>query len=300
MKNLNRIHLNGLRAVEAVGRQHSLQAAAEELGVSPSAVSQQVNRTEKQLGRVLFQRTRSGLAPSEFGAAFLARLTSAFRELSQAVALADDAATNTLIVSSVPSFAARWLVPKLSAFNARHPDIHLRIESSTRVVDFDNSDVDVGFRMGRGNWDGAKAELLLPSTMSPVCTPAIAAEVKEPRDLARFPIIGDQGTMFAWDLWLERAEIAGTKLRPGVIFADPMLCVEAAIAGQGVMLAWPLLVADTLATGRLVRPFAITVGTGLGYYMATSASRGADPKLAVFRKWVMEEVKRTAAEIGSG
>lgn len=300
MQNLNRVHLNGLRAAEAVARCQSLQGAAEELGVSPSAVSQQINRTEKQLGRLLFQRTRSGLAPTEFGALFLARLTTGFRELSQAVALADDAAHNTLIVSAVPSFAARWLVPRLSAFNARHPDIHLRIESSTRLVDFDHSDVDVGIRAGKGAWPGVKAEPLFPRPMFPVCTPQIAAQLKEPRDLARFPIVGDQGTMFGWELWLEKAGAAGAKLQPGIIFADPMLCVEAAIAGQGVMLAWPLLVVDAIASGRLVRPFPIAAESGLGYFLVTSSSRRPDAKLAAFRSWVLEEVKRSYGEFGQG
>lgn len=298
MQNLNRVHLNGLRAVEAVARCQSLQGAADELGVSASAVSQQINRTEKQLGRLLFQRTRGGLVPTEFGTLFLARLTSGFRELSQAVALADDAAANTLIVSAVPSFAARWLVPRLSAFNAGNPDIHLRIESSTRLVDFDHSDVDVGIRAGKGAWPGIKAEPLFPRPMFPVCAPAVAAQLREPRDLARFPIVGDQGTMFGWELWLEKAGIAGTELQPGIIFADPMLCVEAAIAGQGVMLAWPLLVVDAIASGRLTRPFPFAIDSGLGYFLVTSASRRADAKLAAFRKWIIEETKRTYSEYG--
>ena len=129
MTGLSAIHLNGLRAVEAVARCGSLLKAAEELGVSPSAVSQQIGRAEKQIGRALFERTREGLAPTEFGAHFAARLSAGFRELAQAVALADDGAANPLVVSVAPAFASRWLVPRLSRFYAKYPGFSLRIDA---------------------------------------------------------------------------------------------------------------------------------------------------------------------------
>src|SRR5258708_28300025 len=168
MPDLRAVHLNGLRAVEAVARRGSLLKAAEELGVSVSAVSQQVGRREKQIGRSLFERTRDGLALTEFGALFATRLSAGFRELAQAVAMADDSAANMLVVSVAPAFASRWLVPRLSRFYARHPELALRIDATTRLVDFNRSDVDLAIRMGDGKWPGAQAELLLALEIFPV------------------------------------------------------------------------------------------------------------------------------------
>ncbi len=133
MPGLNSVHLNGLRAVEAVARCGSLAKAADELGVSPSAISQQIGRTEKQIGRTLFERRPGGLVATEFGSDFAARLSVGFRELAQAVAMADDRSANTLIVSVAPALASRWLVPRLSRFFALYPEILIRIDASTTL-----------------------------------------------------------------------------------------------------------------------------------------------------------------------
>jgi LysR family transcriptional regulator, glycine cleavage system transcriptional activator len=299
MASLGAVHLNGLRAVEAVARRGSLLKAAEELGVSPSAVSQQVGRTEKQIGRALFERTRDGLAPTEFGALFAARLSAGFRELSQAVALADDSAVNTLVVSVAPAFASRWLVPRLSRLYAKHPELILRIDASKRLVDFNRSDVDVAIRMGDGQWPGAHAELLLALEIFPVCTPAIGDRLRTVADLAREWAICDENSMFTWDRWFQSAGAPPVALLPGARFTDPTLCVEAAIAGQGVMLAWQLLVADALADGRLVAPFGISAYSGLGYYLATAAGRRPSAKVLAFKRWIVDEVARTASDLAS-
>ena len=161
MAMLNRVHLNGLRAVETVARLGSLSAAASELNVSASAVSQQVKRTEAQLGQALFERTASGLVPTEFGTVFTARLGAGFRELAQAVALADEASECTLVVSVAPAFASKWLLPRLSRHFARHPNVLLRIDASVRIADLDRSDIDIAIRLGDGKWPGVRAQLLL-------------------------------------------------------------------------------------------------------------------------------------------
>jgi len=299
MRGLNAVHLNGLRAVEAVARCGSLLKAADELGVSPSAVSQQVGRTEKQIGRTLFARTREGLAPTEFGNLFAARLAAGFREMARAVALADDSAAHTLVASVAPAFASRWLVPRLSRFYARHPELALRIDATTRLVDFGRSDVDLAIRMGDGQWPGAQAELLLALDIFPVCAPAIAKRLKTIADLAKEWAICDENSMFTWDRWFATAGVSPVALLPGARFTDPMLCAEAAIAGQGVMLAWPLLVADALADGRLVAPFGVSAGGGHGYYLATAAGQRAGAKVVAFKRWIVEEIARTMAEFAS-
>lgn len=294
MKSLNSVHLNGLRTVEAVARTGALQAAADELGVTPSAVSQQLARTEAQIGRTLFERTRNGLTLTEFGRQFAERLTEGFRTLAGAVALADDSTSNTLVVSVAPAFALRWLVPRLSSFQQAHPEIHLRIDATTNVVDLDRSDIDLAIRMGSGTWPNVHAELLLAQEVFPVCAPALAEKLKVPADIVKLPVIADENTMFSWDRWFEKAGVAKPSFVPaGPSFTDPILGIDAAVAGQGVTLAWPILAADHLAAGRLVAPFGITATSGLGYHLVTSLAKRPGKKVSVFRAWLVREVACT-------
>jgi DNA-binding transcriptional LysR family regulator len=293
MDRLGKVHLNGLRAIETVARAGTLQKAADELGVSASAVSQLVNRAEKQIGRAVFERTRSGLVPTEFGRRFADRLTVAFRELSGAMALAEDAADNRLVVSVAPALATRWLVPRLSRFYAIHPAIMLRIDASTKLADLDHSDIDLGIRMGDGSWPGVKADLLFAQCMFPVCTPAIAARLKRVEDLADEWVIREESGMVDWQRWFARAGATGVTPKQGASFTDPNLCLEATIGGQGVMLASQLLAADALADGRLVAPFGITADSGFGYYVVTSAAKRPSRKVKAFVKWLAEEADKT-------
>jgi LysR family transcriptional regulator, glycine cleavage system transcriptional activator len=299
MDRLGKVHLNGLRAVETVARRGSLQKAADELGVSPSAVSQLINRAEKQIGRLVFERTRTGLVPTEFGRRFSERLTAAFRELSGAMALAEDAADNRLVVSVAPAFAARWLVPRLSRFYTAHPEIILRIEASTQIADLDRSDIDVAIRMGDGHWPGVRAEVLFAQRIFPVCAPVIAARLKRVEDLKHEWVIREEAGMVDWNRWFAQAGVEGVTPLMGASFTDPNLCLEAAIGGQGVMLASQLLAADALADGRLVAPFGITADSGLGYYVATSAAKKPNRKVTAFKHWLEEEAEKTP-QFGAG
>lgn len=299
MKNLNAFHLNGLRAVEAAARGGSLLAAAEELGVTPSAVSQQIQRTEKQLGRTLFERTRTGLVPTEFGTLFVARLSAGFRELAHAVALADHDAANTLVVSVAPAFASKWLLARLSRHFAQHPGVLLRIDASTRLADLDRSDIDIAVRLGSGNWPGVRAELLLAQEIFPVCAPSVAAGLKTVDDLAGAWTITDESSMISWQSWFEAAGVAPMAMQPGARFTDPLLCLESVIAGHGVMLAWQLLAADALADGRLVAPFGVRAASGLGYWLVTSPNRAESRKVKNFKSWIRAEIAETMATFGS-
>ncbi|RRI05519.1 LysR family transcriptional regulator [Mesorhizobium tamadayense] len=296
MAMLNRVHLNGLRAVETVARLGSLAAAAGELNVSVSAVSQQIKRTEKQLGQALFERTPGGLVPTEFGAIFTARLSAGFRELAQAVALADEASECTLVVSVAPAFASKWLLPRLSRHFARHPNVLLRIDASARIADLDHSDIDIAIRLGDGKWPGGRAELLLAQEVFPVCAPSIAAKLKSIDDLAQTCAITDERAMISWDSWFEAAGVEPVTFLKGARFTDPMLCLESAIAGHGVMLAWQLLTADALADGRLVAPFGVRAQSGLGYWLVTSATKSESRKVRDFKAWIREEIEATMAQ----
>ncbi|TIT77675.1 MAG: LysR family transcriptional regulator [Mesorhizobium sp.] len=296
MAMLNRVHLNGLRAVETVARLGSLAAAAAEFNVSVSAVSQQVKRTEKQLAQALFERTPAGLVPTEFGTVFAARLSAGFRELAQAVALADEASECTLVVSVAPAFASKWLLPRLSRHFARHPNVLLRIDASARIADLDRSDIDIAIRLGDGKWPGGRAELLLAQEVFPVCAPSIAAKLKSIEDLAQTCAITDERAMISWDSWFEAAGVEPVTFLKGARFTDPMLCLESAIAGHGVMLAWQLLTADALADGRLVAPFGVRAESGLGYWLVTSETKSESRKVRDFKAWIREEIAATMAQ----
>ncbi|PSJ62585.1 LysR substrate-binding domain-containing protein [Kumtagia ephedrae] len=295
---LNSVHLNGLRAVEAVARRGSLQKAAEELGVSASAVSQQIGRTEARIGQAVFERSPTGLQPTAFGREFTARLTAGFRELEGAVALAERAKACVLAVSVAPAFASKWLLPRLSRHFTRYPEVILRIDASTKLVDIDHSDIDIAIRMGDGTWPGAHSELLIAQEIFPVCAPAVAATLKTPADLAGAWEITDENAMFTWEQWFRAAGAEPVTMHRGARFTDPMLCLESAIAGHGVTLAWQLLAADALADGRLVAPFGVRATSGLGYWLVSSQSEREQRKVTQFKAWIREEIEQTIRQFG--
>lgn len=294
MHNLNRIHLNGLRALESVGRLGSLQRAADELGVSPGAISQQIIKAEAQLGRTVFERTRRGLKPTEFGARFLDRLTAGFRALDEAVGSSRRHADDILTISVAPVLASKWLVPRLSRYSRLHPGVQVRLDASTALVNPDASDIDIGIRVGEGNWPDVKTEFLLHQEIFPVCAPDIAAILKEPADLLKVPVVRDANSNLSWNTWLSRHGLSEDQLRPGNSFTDASLALDAAIAGQGVMLAWPILAEYALSVGTLVAPFPEMARTGYAYWLISSATRREEKKVRAFKDWIQEEIAETA------
>ncbi|MCG6114544.1 MAG: LysR substrate-binding domain-containing protein [Mesorhizobium sp.] len=295
MRELNRIHLNGLRAVEAVGRLGSLQKAADELGVSVGAVSQQIIKAERQLGRALFDRAPRGLVPTAAGRAILPRLHAGFGELDAALALLRGGDQSVLVISVAPVFASKWLVPRLARFSRLHPEIRVRLDASIKLVSPDASDIDIAVRVGAGNWPGVAASFLMPQEVFPVCTPELAARLAEPRDLLSLPILRDVNSTLGWNIWLDQFGISEAELPEGHGFTDASLCLEAAMTGQGVMLAWQTLAHDALVSGRLVAPFPERAATGLGYWLVTSATRPKPRKVRAFERWIAEEVALTKA-----
>lgn len=295
MRNLNSVHLNGLRALEAVGRLGSLQAAADELGVSVGAVSQQVIKAEAQLGRLLFERTPKGMLGTEAGAPVLAALNEGFVRLSEAVALAQRKDECILTISVAPVLAARWLVCRLDRFMERHPEINLRLDATTKLVNLAASDIDVAIRVGKGHWPGVKAEHLLEQVVFPVCSPEMAAKLKEPADILKLPAVIDAHAMFTWDVWMQAAGLSGAPPAVRHVFNDASLCLDSAIAGQGVMLAWQTLAGFSLQEGRLVAPFGIRANTGDGYYFVTAEGSREPKKVRDFKAWIREEMAETAA-----
>jgi LysR family transcriptional regulator, glycine cleavage system transcriptional activator len=294
MKALNRVHLNGLRAAEAAGRLGSLPAAAEELGVTVSAVSQHILKLERQLGRALFERTGRGVVTTPSAAAILAQLTRGMTELNHAVGQGFRQGANTLVLSAAPVFAAKWLVSRLIRFSRLHPTVRLRLEASATHVDLDGDDVDLAIRVGRGEWPSVEAQFLLSQDLFPVAAPAVAAKIKTPEDLCRAAIIRDANSTLPWSLWLDHFGMNEKVLPAGSSFSDAGLCLDAAIAGQGVMLAWNILAQDALADGRLVAPFAHRAATGLGYWLVSSKLRRPTVAMRRFSDWIVSEMTALA------
>ncbi|MFP3542454.1 LysR substrate-binding domain-containing protein [Rhizobium sp. SIMBA_035] len=295
MRNLNSVHLNGLRALEAVGRLGSLQSAADELGVSVGAVSQQVIKAEAQLDQLIFERTPKGMVVTEAGAPVLAALSEGLSRLSEAVSMAQKTDETTLTISVAPVFAARWLVYRIDRFAEQFPDINLRIDATTKLVNPAASDVDLGIRVGNGQWPGVRAELLLEQEVFPVCAPRIAEGLREPRDILEVPAIIDGKAMFTWEVWMREAGLSGSTLTTRHVFNDASLCLDAAMAGQGVMLAWQTLAGYSLQAGQLVAPFGIRARTGFGHYFITAEGTREPQKVRAFKDWIRFEMRETLA-----
>lgn len=293
MSELSRYHLNGLRALEAAGRLGSLQRAADELGVTPGAVSQHVLRAERQIGRPVLERTAKGLVPTPFGSGVLKDLAEGFARLERAVRRAASV-EDVLTISVAPVFASKWLVSRLARFSARHPDIRVRLDATTDLVNPDLTDIDLAIRVGPGGWPGVSAELLLTQEVFPICAAALASRLTEPADLMTLPVVRDANSVLSWDLWLMRHGLSERDLGPGDTFNEAALCLDAAIAGQGVMLAWQTLAHDALKAGTIVAPFRDRAPSGNGYYLVTSAARKPPPKVARFAAWLREEIAETA------
>ncbi|WP_282608715.1 LysR substrate-binding domain-containing protein [Pelagibius sp. Alg239-R121] len=291
MKNLNRINLGGLRAIEAVGRLGSLRAAAEELGVTPGAVSQQIQKTELQLGRDLFERRPKGLVLTTHGDSVLRHLSGGMAELSAAVALAERSREDSLTVSVAPVFASKWLVWRLKDFYKKHPGIRVRVDATVALIDPNLSDVDLCIRVGKGGWSDVKAEKLIDQRIFPVCCPALAEQIKSPDDLRHLPIIRDAGQVYSWNIWLAPNGRDESLLGDGPTFSDGSLCLDAAVAGQGVFLAWETLAADGLAMGRLVAPLPGRYSTGLSYWLVVGRHVQKSRSVKLFEAWLRSQLE---------
>ncbi|MEQ9812538.1 MAG: LysR substrate-binding domain-containing protein [Azospirillaceae bacterium] len=300
MRNLNRVHLHGLRVLESVGRLGGLAAAAAELGVTVGAVSQQVRKAEEQVGLAVFERTAAGLRPTAAGRRLLDRLTVGLQILDEALVRADPTPDNTLVVSVAPVFAAKWLVPRLTLFNDAHPDFRIRIDADSRNVDLAAAGVDVAIRVGRGGWPEVRAERLIEQIVFPVCSPRLQESLRAVGDLRHAPIVRERTSLINWDIWLEPHGLQSADLPPGPVYSDAALCLDATIAGQGVMLAWQTLAHDALAQGQVVRPFPASVRSGIGYYLVTPPSRRPSPAAAAFIDWVRAEIRGMDASYAPG
>lgn len=284
------IPLNALRAIEIVARRGALAPAAEELGVTVGAVSQHLRRAEDRLGLELFARTPQGLKPLPALAQILPQLSAGFTQLQDGLASLTGAHEGVLNVTVGSVFASRWLIWRVHKFSALHPGLEVRLTVTGAMLDLGRPDIDCGIRYGDGSWPGVDTSLIGGQDYQPVCSPQLLGRLQHLRDLGSVPVIADQTSMLDWPLWLGRAGLDPAMPLSGPVYSDASLAFDAAISGQGVLLAADMMTADAVSDGRLVRPFDLPVAGERGYFLATAKGRREPKKLKLFRDWLAEEV----------
>ncbi len=287
--------LNALRAFDAVARHLSYRKAAEELSVTPAAVKQLVRSLERSLDRALVQRRGRSLALTEAGMAGLSDLHQAFDQLHRAVAkMRRVERRQSLTISVEPSFAGSWLMKRLQGFKAQRPEVDVLIDASLRLVDLDRGEADIGIRYGAKPAAGQIAHRLFDEVIVPVCSPGLAAgppPLETLDDLRQATLIEFEMTPWPtswlkWDSWLAifgREDVAGDRR---IRFNDYTVALQAAIAGQGVVLGSRPIVQDALDAGLLVAPFAVSVRIEQGYEVVATQEALARPEVAAFVAWI--------------
>ena len=290
--------LNGLRAFEAAARHLSFTKAAEELNVTQTAISHQIKRLEEELGLKLFVRQNRTLALTAEARDYLPGIRAAFQDLRLATErLKRKENANMLVVSTLTSFAAKWLMPRLSKFQQQHPAIDVRVTTSTELTDFARDGVDVGIRYGHGKWPGLRSDWLMTEEMFPVCSPALlqgAHPIRRPEDLAHHTLLYTSRDMEDdWRLWLTAAGVKADILKqPGLTFDMIFMSVQAAIDGQGVAIGRTAFVEGDLAAGRLVAPFDVKLPIDVGFYLVCPEAAADTPKIIAFRDWLIATATR--------
>jgi LysR family glycine cleavage system transcriptional activator len=301
--------LNSLRAFEASARHRSFTRAAEELNVTPAAISHQIKGLEQTLGARLFRRAKGTLMLTEEGQRLLPGVRKgfiAFAEAMENFALYHQ--TGPLNVALTPSFAAKWLIPRIEHFNARYPDIDIRITTTMELIQYERDGVDIGVRFGRGGYADLVVELLLASEVTPVCSPQLLKgdrPLEKPEDLARFTLLHDESPLLDethpnWAMWLRAAEVTNVDPSHGLGFDNASACINAAIEGAGVALARTALIGSDIAAGRLVRLFELSLPSDFGYYVVYPKRSEKLPKVMAFRDWLFEEVRAQPAAVSLG
>lgn len=294
--------LNALRAFEAAARLGSFSKAADDLCVTPGAISQQVAGLESYLGIPLFDRVRKRLQLTEAGRAYLPPLTAALDRMEAATVdlLAHGGHGGDLTIGALPTLAERWLIPRLPQFQEGHPEIRIRLKTlevnfatPNREPDLHGGQIDLGLFFGDGNWPGLAAEKLMEETLVPVAAAEyLAAEsVPLPLEVIRdFPLLHHSTRPGSWRAWFNAAGLE-TEPEDGHSFEHFFMLIEAVRAGLGIGLLPMHTIADGLATGQLVKIHPQSLNPGRAYYIIHEQDRCDDPKVCVFKDWLRTQVR---------
>ncbi|MEL7099105.1 MAG: transcriptional regulator GcvA [Pseudomonadota bacterium] len=289
--------LTSLRAFDAAARHMSFAKAADELHVTPAALSYQIKSLEEHLGTPVFRRLNRAVELTEAGKALAPGISDGFQELATAWRAAQRTLDDTsLTVTAGPAFTAKWLAPRLYDFAAAHPEIELRFSASLRMVDLTRDGVDVAIRFGYGPDEGLYSLPLAEEWVTPVMTPELAERYPTPDSLRHAPIIFDGSIDFLdppadWPTWFM---MQGVDFAPetGLRFSNADHAIDAALAGAGVVLGRRALVVKELMDGRLVAPFPLAMGTGARFRFICQKGAEARPHVAAFRDWVLAEIEK--------
>ncbi len=287
--------LTSLRAFEAASRHLSFAKAAEELFVTPAALSYQIKSLEEHLGVTLFRRYNRAVELTEAGAALRPGVSDGFAALIDAVRAVERMRdTRVLAVTAGPGFTAKWLAPRFFRFAEAHPEIELRFVASLKILDFDRDGIDAAIRFGLAADPRFYNETLADDWTVPVCSPAMAARMREPADLAGHTLIHDDSLDFLeqranWAGWLHVADAKLENPR-GPHFSSADHAIDAALEGGGVALARASLVERDLAAGRLVAPFPLGLDTGGQFRFVCPQGRETGGCVAAFLEWVRSEI----------
>ncbi len=286
--------LNSLKCFEAAGRLLSFTGAAHELNVTQAAISHQIKVIEQFLGVSLFERYPRRLALTEQGKQLLPEVTEAFDRVSSAIgALGQEQFSNMISVRLGPSFAARWLSPRLKYFWLQYPEIDLCLfHAANAPTDFEREEIDIAVTYGKGDWSGVVADRLLSLDFFPVCTPAFLHNDKpltEIENLRYYTLLHD-ADYANWRDWLGLAGLDDILAEKGTIIDDTNVLIQAAIDGQGIALGSTAFVQDLLDSGRLVKPFELDLVNDFAYYVVCPESHLKNPAVNAFKEWLLSLV----------
>jgi len=293
--------LSALRAFEAAARHMSFSRAADELHVTPAAISHQIHALEQDLGVRLFHRMNRSIELTASARVLLPGLTEAFAGIQSSVRrLRTHNDTGTLTVTASPSFAAKWLVLRLHRFQEQCLEVDVRISATDNVVDLTKGDFDIAIRYGAGHYPGLDVELLFTNEVFPACSPQLLTTgppLRTPDDLPLHNLIHDQTVerdplVPTWPMWLKAAGVKNLPATAGLSFNNMHLALDAAIAGHGVVLAQSTIAAADLAAGRLLRLFSLALPDQFAYYIVTAPGALERPKVRAFRDWLRCETVR--------
>jgi LysR family glycine cleavage system transcriptional activator len=297
--------LNALRAFEAIARHLSFAKAADELHVTPAALSHQIRALEEQLGLPLFHRRTRAIELTDAGRLIYPGLHAGFESVRGAMAQLDRSRDgNVLVISATPGLVAKWLMPRLWRFLHAHPDIDARVSASLKIADFAAEGVDVAIRLSKENHPELYAERLFNDSVLPVCSPRLVEQgLRSPADLPRFPLIHYDIPMSMrapplWADWFAVAGLQGDATRGlKVNVADHAL--DAAVAGAGVSLSFKLIASDDVHSGRLVTPFGPELPLASGYNFVCPKGHEKRPNVRAFRDWLFGEMEETKGKWAS-
>lgn len=282
--------LNTLRLFEAAGRKLSFKRAAEELDVTPSAVSHGVQTLEDWLGAPLFHRSRRGISLTAAGKAYLPAVAEALKLLASAADRVPGSSGNTLRISVTPTFGSRVLLPRLHRFRSRHPEISVSIDTTHDVVEFPRDRADLGIRLGNGSWTGLATEWLLTESLVPVCAPALLQRLGPMQSLCDAPLIHITTMDQDWQAWAHAAGRGSVDCQRGLKVDNSQMAIEAAVEGLGIAIGRRPMVDPELEQGTLVRFDFQEVQSEKSYWLVAPAEALARPEIQAFREWLLEEL----------